>query len=152
MDRRRFLKGAAALSAGLAAAGPLATQGMAATQKPAGLIPVGSVFAFLKSLTGTPTLPDEFVECNGQTLNDSQSVYDGVLMPNLNGASAGTQRFLRGSSTSGATGGSETHTHTIGQSLIMSCPSTCYWDNASTTGSTSTLPSYYEVVWVIRIK
>jgi hypothetical protein len=158
MDRRKFLKGAAALSAGLAAAGPLATQGMAAAQKPAGLVPVGCVIAFLKSLSGTSTLPDEFVECNGQALSDSQSIYNGVVIPNLNGASSGTKRFLRGSATGGSTGGTGAHSHTLdvtynvdGAASAGGGMCTVSWIS-DTTGSVETFPYYYEVVYVMRTK
>lgn len=124
-----------------------------ATQKPAGLVPVGCVIAYLKSLTNTPALPDEFVECNGQTLSDAQSVYNSVVIPNLNGASSQTQRFLRGASTSGTTGGTETHIHTIGYTYVIQacCGSCCALDYGNTAAS-GTLPSYYQVVWVMRIK
>jgi hypothetical protein len=182
MNRRKFLKGAAALSAGLAAAGPLATQGMAATQKPAGLNPVGAIVAFCKSYANTPALPDEFVECNGQTLSDAQSVFNGQAIPNLNGASAATKRFLRGSSTSGTTGGAETvcasiNAKTSGGAITLHGSATCwgwygdYWDSGSynfatvlpnsqagvgdismSTGNMSILNPYYEVVYVMRIK
>lgn len=75
-------------------------------------VPVGTVLPWMKSYTNTPALPDEFVECNGQTLDDGDSVYDGQVIPNLNGGN----RFLRGASTSGGTGGASTnnlsHAHT----------------------------------------
>lgn len=49
--------------------------------------PIGSVLAWLKSLgtTHTPSLPDGWVECNGQTLSDSDSPYNGDTIPDLNG-------------------------------------------------------------------
>jgi hypothetical protein len=58
--------------------------------------------AWHKSLTGTPPLPGEWVECNGQALADPQSPYNGQVVPDLNtaGAYAGG-RFLRGGTTSG---------------------------------------------------
>jgi len=125
-------------------------------------VPVGSVASWLKSYTNTPSLPEEWVECNGQTLSDVDSVYNGQTIPDLNG----DNRFLRGSSTSGSTGGSETHLHGVnidsgtpfGSSLDMD-PSgagndgTNHKHNVSgNTGSTSTLPSYYEVVWIMKVK
>lgn len=61
------------------------------------LTPIGAIVAWHKSLTHTPPLPQGWVECNGQTLNDPESVYHGVAIPNLNGQ----ERFLRGSGTSG---------------------------------------------------
>jgi hypothetical protein len=126
-----------------------------ATQKPAGLVPVGCVVAYLKTLTSAPALPDEFVECNGQTLSDAQSVFNGVVIPNLNGASSGTKRFLRGSGTSGTTGGTEGHLHCISACTFtyQTCTSPCIIGlTCLSTGSAGTLPSYYEVVFVIRIK
>ena len=81
-------------------------------------------------------------------LNDAGSAFHGQNLPDLNGAS-GPQRFLRGASASGGTGGSDEHTHNVD-------------DNAGTRviqqGSdfgvdpSSSLPSYYEVVHVMRVK
>ena len=62
-----------------------------------GIVPVGTILPWHKSLTGTPDLPDGWVEVNGQTISDSDSVYDGVTLPDLNGEG----RFLRGGGTSG---------------------------------------------------
>lgn len=59
--------------------------------------PIGTIVAWHKSLTGTPTLPDGWVQCDGQTLRDSASPYNGQVIPNLNGEA----RFLRGGATSG---------------------------------------------------
>ena len=74
--------------------------------------PIGSVLAWMKSFPNTPALPSGWVECNGQVLDDAESVYDGETIPDLNVA----DRFLRGNSTSGGTGGSTTinisHAHT----------------------------------------
>src|SRR5207247_10116598 len=63
-----------------------------------GFVLVGAIVAWYKSLTGTRRLPLEFVECNGQNLDDPESPYDGQDIPDLNGATeTGKQRFLRGS-------------------------------------------------------
>jgi len=74
--------------------------------------PIGSVLAWLKTYDNTPALPDEFVECNGQVLDDADSVYDTQTIPDLNGET----RFLIGQAISGATGGGTSiniaHTHT----------------------------------------
>ena len=146
--------------------------------------PIGSIFAWLKSYTNTPaTLPTGWVECDGATLSDADSVYNGQVIPDLNG----DNRFLRGSNSSGATGGSETHQHitnlanvgnlglnTIGTILdtpygitnialsgedvseikVASTESNSRTGNfqADNTSSTSTLPTYYEIVWIMRIK
>jgi len=82
-----------------------------------------------------------------ETLSDAESPFDGQVIPDLNG----DNRFLRGSSTSGSTGGSETHTHTIGTATRASSPFNQLGTN-TTTDAGSTLPTYYEVVWVMRIK
>jgi len=109
--------------------------------------PIGSVTAWLKSYANIPALGEGWVECNGQTLSDAESPFDGQVIPDLNG----DNRFLRGSSTSGSTGGSETHTHTIGTATRASSPFNQLGTN-TTTDAGSTLPTYYEVVWVMRIK
>lgn len=120
------------------------------------IVPVGSIIAWAKSLTGVPALPAGWVECNGQTLSDPQSPLNGQVIPNLNGASGGTQRFLRGSTTSGTTGGSETHYHTVpacshGNMVSGSGNEEGVHAN-QTTNNISTLPSYYEIVWIMKIK
>jgi len=112
------------------------------------LPPIGAVVAWLKSFTNTPALPDGWVECDGSVLSDAESVYNGETIPDLN-ATAGTARFLRGATASGAESGSETHTHTLTGTK---------WDQSGgdsgsgTTNATSTLPSYHSVVWIMRVK
>ena len=113
-----------------------------------GIVPIGAIVAWVKSLAGTPSLLPSFVECNGQVLADGDSPLNGRTIPNLNASGGGTKRFLRGSTTSGTTGGTETHTHTeappVGSAL---------WSpNTNTLQPANHLPPYYEVVWVMRIK
>ena len=142
-----------------------------AVSKPAGIVPVGGVIAWLKSLTGCPALNDDFVECNGQTLSDAQSVFNTRVIPNLN---TGTYKMLRGASTSGGTGGNDNHAHSISAynkvtpdytvCAVTTSGDTAVWDASSgccgggtgslfyNTESASTLPAYYNVVWVIRVK
>jgi microcystin-dependent protein len=129
------------------------------------VVPVGSVFPWLKSYTNTPSLPSNWIECNGQTLNDSESVYNGQIIPNLNGQN----RFLRGSSTSGSVGGADTHTLTVaempshshvykGGANVGAVGTSGSGNNNNNTSSTgggnahNNLPSYYEVVYIIKIK
>ena len=135
----------------------LEAQDLLDTMKEAAIVsgPVGCVFAWLKTLTNTPSLPDNWVECNGQTISDADSVYNGVVIPNLN-----ANRFLRGNSTSGGTGGSDTHTHTGSTGFNsngtpggdIAHTSQGRHTHSFTTDKGSTLPSYYEVVWIMRIK
>ena len=141
-------------------------------------VPIGAILPWLKTLTGTPGIPTGYVQCDGQTLNDAESVYNGVVIPNLNDGNY----FLRGSSTSGGTGGSSTHTHALstayakigsswGNIGMLQTNVSQYTENVKldttsmstgtskdgvslggSTDSTSTLPSYYNVVWIMRIK
>jgi hypothetical protein len=120
--------------------------------------PIGSILGWAKSISGIPSLPDGWVECNDQELTDTASPYNGYYLPDLNGVLDYVQKFLRGSTTSGSTGGAETHTHSfpmyssdsfgITGSYIyyVSTSSMPYFD------SPNSLPPYYEVVWILRIK
>jgi hypothetical protein len=120
------------------------------------LVPIGVPLPWLKSLSGVPqTLPDCFVECNGQTIDDEDSPLDGVMIPNLNGGNL----YLRGNTTSGGTGGARTydltHQHVLG---IGTSISTVSGDKAATTeagglgAAVAIEPPYYDVVMIIRIK
>jgi hypothetical protein len=135
-------------------------------------IPVGAIVAFAKSLAGCPVLPDNFEECDGHTCVNALSPFVGVVIPNLNGAAAGAQRFLRGSvSASGAIGGEDahvlsvaelaSHSHTIVENTgVGTTPGIKPQNIAATTVSTGSQgssvahenrPPFYEVVWVMRI-
>ncbi len=70
-----------------------------------GNLPLGTVLAWHKSFNNTPALPDGWVECNGQTLSDPASPYDGQIIPDLNNPKETWNTkgaFLRGDTTSGA--------------------------------------------------
>ena len=111
-----------------------------------GIVPIGSVVAWFKSLTTTPPLLPNYVECNGQVLADGDSPLNGETIPNLN-----ANRFLRGQATSGGTGGSETHRHSLHRDNSASTGTNTFADE-SATGYFSTLPTYTNVVWIMRIK
>lgn len=117
-----------------------------------GLVPVGSIIPWLKSYTNTPALGSGFVECNGQVLSDAESVFNGQTIPNLNGTTEATKRFLRGSTTSGGTGGADSYSH--GHSTTNTTTPlggvTCAVSVNS--ASVSAIPPYYEVVFIMRIK
>jgi hypothetical protein len=120
--------------------------------------PIGAIFAWAKTLTGVPALSSRWVECNGQVLSDAASPLNGDTIPNLNASGGGTQYFLRGATASGTTGGADSHLHDetvryqsnrgagIGD-YIAGAPS-----SPEQTSSSSGLPSYYQVVWVMRVK
>ena len=127
-----------------------------------GIVPIGAVVAWIKSLAGCPPLLPNFVECNGQILADGDSPLNGQVIPDLNGYLAAPQRFLRGggngdssATSSGAIATNETHTHNLyfnekcsKAELTVFCSLNSYL----TTTAGNSLPSYYEVVWVMRIK
>lgn len=120
------------------------------------LVPIGAIIAWARDLSAAvPALPANFAECNGQVLADAQSPLNGATLPDLNN----TQRFLRGSALSGPTGGADTHTHDIaigsgfdGVNVDSGGSGQALQNNPTTTSAASTLPPYYEVVWVIRVK
>ena len=124
-----------------------------------GLVPIGSVISWLKSLTNCPALDDRFVECNGQTLSDAGSVFNGVVIPNLNG----NANFLYGAATSGGTKSENfvpSHDHdfsfynsgaTTSLTAVGSATNTTNttWVNTVTSGTAWT---GYAVVYIIRVK
>lgn len=128
------------------------------------------------SIYATPKLNPGWYELNGQTISDANSVYNGATLPDVNNS---TQSFIRGANKSGGTGGSETHNHqwyTVNGStnnpvLALATPiqpasmsynssgtavnftGTTYTTNTNLyTNKVSTLPTYYEMVKIIRIK
>jgi len=135
-----------------------------------GMVPIGGIIAWMKSISGVPALPGEFVECNGGTVSDAASPINGQTIPTLN---SGTNRMLRGNTTSGSTGGADTHTLSIPEmpahthtsrepsdrtnsSTGGNTPYDGYDTNATSStgggGAHNNLPGYTEVVWIMRIK
>jgi len=134
--------------------------------------PVGAVAAFLASLEGCPELPVNFELCDGHVCENESSPFYGVTLPDLNGAIAGNQRFLRGAATSGTIGGVDSvslsipelaaHTHTVPAqgTLVSSGGSSVARPSVSGTLTSSSVgsgtahenrPAFYEVVWIIRV-
>ena len=122
--------------------------------------PIGSIVAWLKSFTNTPSIPQGWVECDGSVLSDSDSVYNGATLPDLNG-----DVFLKGQTTSGSTGGTKTigTTHlpnkfypsntNSGTTSYQSGASSHNHTNAWTQGSGNDFePVHYEVVWIMRVR
>lgn len=130
--------------------------GLTPSWQPQGDTPIGSITAWLKSYTNTPALASSWVECNGQTLSDAESVFDGQVIPDLNS----TLYFLRGNTTSGSLTGSLTHAHSGTTSTAPadettgsgSLDGTGPHSHTFTTNSGSSLPPAYDVVWIIKIK
>ena len=76
-----------------------------------GGIPIGTVMAWAKSLPGIPVLGGGWVECNGQVLNDPESLLNGQTLPDLNS----TGRYLKGGMDTGVLGGASVHAHFSGR-------------------------------------
>jgi hypothetical protein len=73
-----------------------------------GSVPVGSVIPFFGDLTN---LTDNWKLCDGALVNDPDSPFHGLSVPNL------VDRFIRGTAyCKGCTGGSTSHGHTISSS------------------------------------
>ena len=110
-----------------------------------GVVPIGTVLPWAKTLVGVPALPSNFQECDGAAITDGDSPMLGQNTPNLNGSN----RFPRGANTSGGTGGAATHTHTSVAGPVAMFPVGGATNKLSTD---SHLPKYYNVVFVMRIK
>lgn len=137
------------------------------------IAPIGSIIAWHKSFTGVPTLPANWVECDGSAISDSESPLNGQTVPDLNGDA----RFLRGASTSGTTQSHSTEdlfaeVYFGGAGNAMNRITTPSWTSNISEGTTvggstgsgtlgtqvtelgtgETRPKNMSVVWIIRIK
>lgn len=130
--------------------------------------PIGAIIPLDKSLISIMIMPeDDWIECNGQTISDPASPLDGQVAPNLNGEN----RFLRGNTASGTTGGESTHTltaaempahsHSIAMNMNLGSGNPLAGNSygfTTSTGSTGgdgaheNKPPFYEVVWIMKIK
>src|SRR6185436_9488667 len=113
----------------------------------AAAVPIGTVEWWDKNLPGVPALPDGWVECNGQQVNDPDSPLNGINVRDLNGAQGGVPVFLRGATTSGGTGGTENHSHGLplginGGSVAAGADVTVFPPGAYTSDPASSFPPY----------
>jgi microcystin-dependent protein len=134
--------------------------------------PVGSIVSWAKSAVGTPALPGQWEECNGQVCSTVGSPYFGLALPNLNGALGQPQRFTRGALASGGVGGADSvalttpelpsHTHPLFYNTLSVAGGAVQIvrndsGSAGVTGSTGSgfahenRPAFYEVVFIIRV-
>ena len=98
--------------------------------------PVGTIIPWLKSLTGTPSIPSGWAECDGT---------GGT--PNLNGTTDATRKFLRGTdgSTEG-TGGTYQHAHSTNNHSYGGISTSFF----TATTTVNALPPYHTVVMIIK--
>lgn len=145
-----------------------------------GIVPIGTIVGWHRNLhPNVGALPDGWVPCEGQILNDPASVLNGVLIPNLNGNPAGAnsphlghkaRMFLRGGTESGLAQDHavQSHSHSFayeknhhvrvasgGGSTIAD--SSYHAVGGSTTGQTGytaeeTRPVNMTVIWIMRVK
>lgn len=122
------------------------------------VFPTGKAY----ELYDTPWLPDGYVECNGQTLSDADSPYNGLTIPDLNGSKV----HLRGDDASGTLGVTNytapaTHSHSVNITTSSTCPASSNGVNAchthlvsGTTGNATEdvdVPTF-TILWIMRIK
>lgn len=117
-----------------------------------GINPIGTLIHWDKSLVGVPSLitqlKTEYVEDNGQVITDPNSPMVGKTLRGTNN----NNRFIRGNSASGTTGGCATETL-----CQCSTAATSGIDfNALNTGTcinvSGNLPPYVNMVNLVRIK
>ncbi len=110
------------------------------------------------AIYATPELPDNWLECNGQSVSDSDSPFNGTTLPNMNGTGDSTKGFIRG--VIGATDltvTDPTHTHNVtvpSEFNHTGTGSSAYvgQDGTFSTTTSRAIPPYVEMVWIIRIK
>jgi hypothetical protein len=115
-----------------------------------GIVPIGGIVAWCKTFvaeTSASVLIPNFQECDGAEITDSDSPMHGMNIPNL------VSVFLLGNVVSGATGGaslSSTNLPLRNADAASDGSGGGYKINGQ--GTVSTIPPYYTVVWVMRIK
>ena len=136
--------------------------------------PIGTIMAFLQNYLGAASLAsirsNGWAVCNGTT-PASQGISSPVITttPNLNSGN----RFLRGASTSGGTGGESrvtittttmpSHNHGAKSAVQGQWGSSCWTPNSGGTQNYDTChaggsqdhenkPPFYDVVWIMRVK
>ena len=112
---------------------------------------VGTMKPYSKSTTGVPAKSAFWVECAGGTVSDAESPLNGQTIPNVNGTTEATKRFIRGSTTSGTTGGTDTHSHSVPTTDVDGSGPNAE-GNAGSTGSSANIPPYHEMVFMWKVK
>ena len=118
---------------------------------PYSLAPIGSIVAYhFDYAFSNKSIPAGWVACNGQTISDITSVYNGQTAPALNGTTEENSLFLRGNTTSGGTGGVSTHGH--GWVTRNSDNSNYFKYFEIFPVGAYNIPKYLAIKWIMRIK
>jgi hypothetical protein len=112
-----------------------------------GSVPIGGAVPYFKDTPGVPPLPANFVECNGQVLNDPESPLDGQFMPDAN---TGAARFIRGGLNSGVLGGIDSFATALADNAGVGTAQNFVTVDFSP--GAQPFPPYITAVWVIRVK
>ena len=110
------------------------------------VVPIGGVVPWHKDTPGTPALPANFVECNGQTLSDAESPLDGQVIADYNNAA----RFPRAGTTSDTTGGNATFGFGTAETFVGGTPLGVVSPDFSP--GASPFPPFITSVFVMRVK
>ena len=109
-------------------------------------VPIGGVVPWHKDTPGTPALPANFVECNGQTLNDPASPLDGIVITDYNNIG----RFPRGGLASDITGGIDAFGQGTAEAFVGGTPLNVISPDFSP--GASPFPLFVTAVFVMRVK
>lgn len=113
-------------------------------------LPIGAVVSIYNTFLGD--IPDYLILCDGSVISDSDSPLNGQTVPNINGEN----RFIRGNTVSGGTGGTNSnHTHTINSWPLNGGTgggSAYAFLSGLVISSASHLPPYINVQFYLRYK
>lgn len=121
-------------------------QGAQLTTLLAAQVPIGGVIHWHKDKPGVPPLGDNFVECNGQVLDDPESPLHGQTIDDYNNSG----RFPRGGTNSGGIGGIDYFGTATADFANVGTPFAAVTTDFSP--GAMPFPPYITAVWVMRVK
>ena len=114
--------------------------------------PIGSIIAWHKS-QGAGVIPWGWILCDvgAGNISDADSPINGQPIPALNGTTEATKKFIANGTVSGTTSGASTHSHnTTANKRIGGSASNNF--GYAYTNTTSSIPPYFEVNFIMRYK
>ena len=110
-------------------------------------VPIGVILPWHNNMQNVPNLPSGWVECNGEVINDVDSLLHGQNTPNLNQFDG---RFLRGGPYSGEYWGSNAHAHDLVEvPVVLENHPTI---NVASATEESNIPKYFRVAFILKVK